>query len=332
MRTIEWRGDHVETWDQTLLPQVRRRIRLRTVDDLVDAIKRLAIRGAPALGAAGALGVLLAARTSAADGYDPDRVRAEAERLARARPTAVNLRWAVERLLPDVDRGVEAVERSALALLDADAEANEALSRRGASLVRELLGDRPVTIHTHCNAGALACVDWGTALGIVRALHEDGRIREVLVGETRPLLQGARITASELSGLDVPYRVCVDGAGASAILGGLVDAVIVGADRVAANGDVANKIGTLPLALAAARAGIPFLVAAPESTLDAATATGAEIEIEERASGEVLSFAGTRITPEGARVLNPAFDVTPADLVTAIITERRTIYPSLPAR
>jgi S-methyl-5-thioribose-1-phosphate isomerase len=182
-------------------------------------------------------------------------------------------------------------------------------------------------VQTHCNAGALATVEWGTALGIVRSLYARGLIAEVLVDETRPLLQGARITAFELQADGIPYRIQADGAGPSAIARGRVDVVIVGADRVAANGDTANKLGTFPLALAAARAGVPFVVAAPESTLDPATPDGAHIEIEERAEREVLELAGVPIAPPGARAWNPAFDVTPHDLVTAIATERRIWCP-----
>ena len=208
-----------------------------------------------------------------------------------------------------------------------------AMGERGADLLTELCtrpvaGDAGLTIHTHCNAGALATVDWGTALGVVRTLHDRGRVARVYADETRPLLQGARLTAWELDRLGIDYRVLVDGAGASVIARGLVDAVIVGADRVAANGDVANKVGTYPLALAAARAGIPFVVAAPESTVDAATPDGAAIEVEDRSDDEVVAVLGMSVAPAGARALNPAFDVTPADLVTAIVTEARVVRPA----
>jgi methylthioribose-1-phosphate isomerase len=183
-------------------------------------------------------------------------------------------------------------------------------------------------LQTHCNAGALACVDFGTALGVVRVVHERGRLDRVYVDESRPLLQGARLTAWELDQFGADYRVVVDGAGPSLIARGLVDAVIVGADRVAANGDVANKIGTYPLALAAGRSGVPFVVAAPESTVDPATADGAAIVIEDRDDAEVLTVAGRPTAPAAARAVNPAFDVTPADLVTAIVTERRVVRPA----
>jgi methylthioribose-1-phosphate isomerase len=191
-------------------------------------------------------------------------------------------------------------------------------------MVRDLLGRR-VRVLTHCNAGGLACVEWGTALGVVRALHEAGEVVEVFADETRPLLQGARLTAWELGRMGVPHRVVADGAGPSVVARGLVDFVIVGADRVAANGDVVNKVGTYPLALAAARADVPFVVAAPESTVDLLTATGADVHIEERDPDEVLSWQGVRVAAEGAGALNLAFDVTPFDLVTALVTERRVV-------
>jgi S-methyl-5-thioribose-1-phosphate isomerase len=222
--------------------------------------------------------------------------------------------------------GVDTVVSVAVDMLDEDVAANRALAVRGAEHVRSLVSDpRRVRVLTHCNAGGLACVEWGTALGIVRALHEDGDLQEVFADETRPLLQGARLTAWELSRMGVPHRVVVDGAGATVIARGLVDVVIVGADRIAADGDVANKIGTYPLALAAARAGIPFVVAAPESTLDPHTASGADIHLEARDPDEVLVWRGQRLAPLASSALNLAFDVTPADLVTALVTEARVV-------
>jgi S-methyl-5-thioribose-1-phosphate isomerase len=244
----------------------------------------------------------------------------------------VNLAWGVDRALDKLAEGAAAVEAEALALLDQDVAANKAMGERGADLLAELCGPGPdaagLRLHTHCNAGALACVDWGTALGVVRTLHERGGVARVYADETRPLLQGARLTAWELGRMGVDHRVVVDGAGASIIARGLVDAVVVGADRVAANGDVANKVGTYPLALAAARAGIPFVVAAPESTVDAATPDGAAIEIEDRGDDEVVAYGGVPVAPDGARAMNPAFDVTPADLVTAVVTEARVVRPA----
>jgi len=312
--------------DQTLLPGEVRFIELRTVDEVIDAIKRLAVRGAPAIGVAGALGVALAAVLADETGAGRDGVREAAARIRAARPTAVNLMWGVDRVLARLGEGTAAVVATAVAMIEQDIEANRALSGRGADWLQARLGS-PLAIFTHCNAGGLACVEWGTALGIVRALHERGGVSEVFAGETRPLLQGARLTAFELDAMGITHRVVVDGAGPSVIARGMVDAVIVGADRIAANGDVANKIGTYPLALAAGRAGIPFVVAAPESTIDLSTATGDLITIEERDPSEVLTIAGACVAPRGSGAYNPAFDVTPADLVTAIVTEERVIEP-----
>jgi methylthioribose-1-phosphate isomerase len=208
----------------------------------------------------------------------------------------------------------------ARAVLDDEAANGRAMGERGADLVDLLCPARPLRLLTHCNTGWLAAVEWGTALGVVAVLHGRGRVESVYADETRPLLQGARLTAYELAGLGIEHRVVVDGAGPSLLARDMVDAVLVGADRIAANGDVANKIGTYPLALAAARAGRPFLVVAPESTVDGGTPTGADIPIEERTPAEVA--------PAGTPAYNPAFDVTPHDLVTAIVTERRVIRPA----
>lgn len=335
MRTIDWGDGAVVIIDQTALPHEVRRVRIDDVDALVDAIRRLAVRGAPALGAAGALGVLLACRQAERNGWGAAQLSAAIERVRHARPTAVNLAWGVDRVAARLPEGAEVVAAAALAVLEEDAAANRALGRRGADLLAVLCEKPPgaegpgrLRLHTHCNAGALACVEWGTALGVVRALHERGALDRVYADETRPLLQGARLTAWELEQMRVDYRVVVDGAGPSLIARGLVDAVIVGADRVAANGDVANKVGTYPLALAAARAGVPFLVAAPEATIDPATPDGAAIAIEDRSEDEVVALAGQRVAPAGARAVNPAFDVTPADLVTAVVTERRVVRPA----
>ncbi|HEY4017087.1 MAG TPA: S-methyl-5-thioribose-1-phosphate isomerase [Pseudonocardiaceae bacterium] len=311
MRTIDWVDGRIIAIDQTRLPDTLATLEIATVDELIDAIKRLAIRGAPALGVAGALGVaLLAAR-----GGD---VRADAAGLRAARPTAVNLAWGVDRVLAVVDEGPDAALAEALFVLTEDIRRNRELAFRGAHWLAERIG-RPVNVQTHCNAGSLACVEWGTALGIVQALWETDVLGHVYVDETRPLLQGARLTAWELAQQGIPHTVVVDSAGASVIARGLADAVVVGADRIVANGDVVNKIGTYPLALAAARAGIPFVVAAPESTIDLATPDGAHVEIEIRDPAEIVGDGKTN-------ALNYAFDVTPADLVTAIVTEERIIH------
>jgi len=324
-RTIDWVDGRVEIIDQTLLPRETIVLRLDTVDELVDAIQRLAVRGAMALGVAGALGVALAAHRAQVEGAPLDfAIDDAARKLAQSRPTAVNLEWGVGRALAARDGGADGILAEALRVRDQDVEANRRIGERGA----EVLSGRERVL-THCNAGGLAGVEYGSALSALRVLHEHGALAEVFVSETRPLLQGARLTAWELSRLGVAHRVIVDGAGAGLIVGGRVDAVIVGADRIARNGDVANKVGTLPHALAAARAGIPFVVAAPEATIDLSLATGADIPIEERDPDEVLALNGERLAPPGTRGLNPAFDVTPAELVSAVVTETRVVRPSV---
>jgi methylthioribose-1-phosphate isomerase len=323
-RTVDWDGSDggaVIAIDQRALPAEYRILRLTTVDAVVAAVADLTIRGAPALGAAGALGVALAARRHPGD---PDRVRAEAERVAAVRPTAVNLRRGVERALARLDDGADAVLAEACALLDEDEAINRRLGRRAADLLAELCPGRPLRVLTHCNSGALAAVAWGTGLGAVRELADRGLVAEVLACETRPLLQGARLTVWELREMGVAHRLCVDSAGASAIARGLVDAVVVGADRVAANGDAANKIGTYALACAAAQSGVPVVVVAPDTTVDHATASGADIVIEERAPDEVRTVAGVPTSPPDTPVYNPAFDVTPAALLAAVVTESAT--------
>jgi methylthioribose-1-phosphate isomerase len=319
-RTIDWDGEAVTIIDQTALPAEYRVLRLRTVDELIDAIRRLAVRGAPALGAAGALGVVLAAR----GGGD---LQAEAERVAKARPTAVNLSWGVERALKKIDEGPEGVLAEALEILDEDERLNRAASAHAAEIVLAECDRRPLRLLSHCNAGHLATVAWGSALGVVWHLHERGLVESVLVDETRPLLQGARLTAWELAQAGVPYRVQPDSAAAAAMACGLVDCVLVGADRIAVNGDVANKIGTYGLAIAAHHHQVPLVVVAPSSTIDTTLATGADIPIEERAPDELRTLGGTTITPSDAAVFNPAFDVTPAELITAVVTEHGR-YPN----
>jgi len=323
LRTIDWDDGAIVMVDQTALPDRLVTLRIEAVEDLVAAIGRLAVRGAPALEAAGALGVALAARGE----RDPGRVRALAARLAAARPTAVNLERGVRRALARLDDGPDAVRDEALALLAEDEARNRAIGRRGAAFLADLGLERPRVL-THCNTGALATVGWGTALGIVRWLHAAGRLGMVYATETRPLLQGSRLTAWELEDMGAEYRLVVDGAAAAIVARGLVDVVLVGADRIAANGDVANKIGTYALALAAARHGIPMVVAAPESTIDPATSAGTAIAIEVRPDAEVLRCGGVSVAPRGAAALNLAFDVTPADLVTALVTERRVLRPA----
>jgi methylthioribose-1-phosphate isomerase len=318
---LAWRDGQIEALDQTALPHLVRTLRISTVDQLVQAITSLAIRGAPVLGAAGALGVALAARQGRSEGWDRPRLEAEVERIAAARPTAVNLRREVAAVAALLGQGSTAVEAAALAVLDATAATSHQISARGAAYLVEACGGGALRVHTHCNTGSLACLGWGTALGVIRALHVAGALSHVIVDETRPLLQGARLTCWELAQLGIEHRLACDGAAPFLISQGHADAVVVGADRIAANGDVANKIGTYSLALAARQAGIPFLVAAPEATIDQATAAGAAIPLEQRADEEVTAPAA----PAGTKALNLAFDITPAELVTAVVTENRLI-------
>ncbi len=302
--TVEWLGDRVRLIDQKLLPGVFELVELGTVDQVCAAISDLTVRGAPAIGATGAFGVAIAV----VRGED---VADAARRLKATRPTAVNLAWAVDRAVAAADPVAEAIE-----IAREDVETNRTLGRHGAELVPD--GAR---VLTHCNAGGLACVGYGTAVGVIRAAHEQGKRLHVWVDETRPVLQGARLTAWEMTQLGIPATLVSDVMAGSLMSTGDVDLVVVGADRIAANGDVANKIGTYSLAVLAKYHGIPFYVAAPRSTFDPATPSGADIEIELRSPDEVTVIRGQRIAPEGMAALNRAFDVTPAELVTAYITE-----------
>jgi methylthioribose-1-phosphate isomerase len=322
MRTIDWVDDAIELIDQTELPAKLSVRRVTDLDDLIWDIRRLAIRGAPALGVAGALGVALIARNDA----DDDRRLAAARRLRSARPTAVNLSWGVDRALAALPDGPDAVLDEALRVRDEDIAACTAMGLYGAGLVRRLVPDRrKVRVATVCNTGGLCAVERGTALGVVQTLLEQESLEEVFVMETRPLLQGARLTAWELTQMNAPFRLMVDSAGPFLLSRGAADLVVIGADRIAANGDTANKVGSFSLALAARRVGLPFIVVAPESTVDIETATGADIEIEDRGPEEVITFAGVATAPPGTRVINPAFDVTPRDLITAVVTDRRVV-------
>jgi methylthioribose-1-phosphate isomerase len=330
--TLRWTGSAVALLDQRRLPAEEVYLELTSVEELAQAIESLAVRGAPAIGCAAALGVALAAVTSAAT--DLEGLRADlamaAERLARTRPTAVNLFWALERMRDEIAAapagGVEAlrarVVEAAGALVREDVEICRALGRAGAALV-----PAEARILTHCNAGALATAGYGTALGVVRAAAEAGSRVRVLADETRPFLQGARLTAWELQRDGIPVTVVTDNMSGHLMAQGEVDLVIVGADRIAANGDTANKIGTYTVAVLAREHGIPFYVAAPLSTIDLATPTGAQIPIEERGRAEVAQLGGVAVVPEGVPVRHPAFDVTPARLVTAIVTEAGVARP-----
>ena len=318
---LAWQDGHIEALDQTALPHLIRTLRIVTVDELVQAITSLAIRGAPVLGAAGALGVALAVRQGHSQGWDGTRLAAEIGRIAAARPTAVNLSREVAAVAARIGDGPAAVEASALAVLESTAAVSHQISERGAAYLLQACGGGPVRVHTHCNTGSLACLGWGTALGVIRALHAAGALSHVIVDETRPLLQGARLTCWELGQLGIEHWLVADGAAPFLISQRRADAVVVGADRIAANGDVANKIGTYSLALAARQAGIPFLVAAPESTIDQGTACGAAIPLEQRPDEEITVPAA----PAGTRAINLAFDITPAELVSAVVTEDRLI-------
>jgi methylthioribose-1-phosphate isomerase len=300
---IRWKGDRVEFLDQRLLPGKTKYLTCRTARQVAKAIKDMAVRGAPAIGCAAAFGAVLGKGRPAAF-----------EVLAKSRPTAVNLFWALERMR----KAKGGLEAEALAIFNEDIAANRALGRLGA----ELIPDR-ARVMTHCNTGALATAGYGTALGVIRS--SKGKKISVIANETRPYLQGARLTAWECVQEGIPCTLITDSMAGHLMSRGEVDLVIVGADRIAANGDVANKIGTYSLAVLANRHGIPFYVAAPLSTFDPAIADGSKIPIEERGADEVTGYGSTRWAPRGVKVRNPAFDVTPAELVTGIITERGVI-------
>lgn len=326
MNTIEFTSDSggaILLIDQRALPFEKKILKIKSHQELIEAIQTLAVRGAPALGVAGALGVALIALRSEQEGWSQSQVSQAVDQLRTARPTAVNLAWGVDQVQPLISQGSEVVLKSALALSDADGVANRAMGKLGASYLLENCGSKKLRILTHCNTGALATSQWGTALGVIRELSEQGFIEEVFADETRPLLQGSRLTAWELSQLGIAYRILPDGAAASALFAGLIDAVLIGADRIARNGDSANKIGSLAVAVAAKEVGVPFLVIAPESTIDRSLTSGDEIEIEFRADSEVTHFAGKPVAPLGAKSYNPAFDVTLARYITAIITEKK---------
>lgn len=326
-RSIRWAGEAIDIIDQTLLPAELRIVRLDDIDAVVDAIGRLAIRGAPALGVIGGYAVALAARLHP-PATDGDRFARAVERVRTARPTAVNLARMVDRvaLVAESSGGdPDKVLAAAHEIRDEELQASIEMGERGADLVEALVPDRSVRAMTICNTGGLATVERGTALAVIQTLHERGKLAEALPVETRPLLQGGRLTTWELERMGAPYRLAVDGAGPFLLARGQADVVLIGADRVAANGDTANKVGSFSLSLGAAHAGVPFIVVAPESTLDGMTADGAAIEIEDRGPDEVRTALGHPLTPPTAPAVNPAFDVTPHSLITALVTDRRTV-------
>lgn len=306
---MRWKGDRLELLDQRLLPTKEVWLNLSTWEEVADAIRNMAVRGAPAIGIAAAYGLALAARS------DIDLKKA-AEGLIATRPTAVNLRWACDRILMLESADSKTIEREAQTIEAEDLTMNEAIGRHGSALIPNGAG-----VLTICNTGGLATAGHGTALGIIRTAHAEGKNIRVYSCETRPRQQGLRLTAWELMQEGIPFESIADGAAATLMASGKVACVIVGADRIAANGDTANKIGTLALAVLAKHFEIPFYVAAPSSTLDANLLTGENIPIEERGAEELTHIEGVCIGPEGCPVWNPAFDVTPGNLITAIVTE-----------
>jgi methylthioribose-1-phosphate isomerase len=301
---IRWKGDRLELLDQRLLPDKAVYITCRSAEEVAQAIRDMVVRGAPAIGCAAAFGVVLS--KGAPGSFDV---------LAKSRPTAVNLFWALERMKKAKD-----LEAEARAIYEEDLAANRAMGKLGAELIPER-----ARVMTHCNTGALATAGYGTALGVIRSAKH--KKISVIANETRPYLQGARLTAWELVQEGIPCTLITDSMAGHLMSKGEVDVVIVGADRIAANGDVANKIGTYPLAVLADRHGIPFYVAAPLSTFDPTLPDGSHIPIEERPAAEVTGYRGTRWAPEGISVRNPAFDVTPAELITGIVCEKGVALP-----
>lgn len=324
-KTMEWQNGCLWLLNQASLPGAEEQRCCRTYQDVAACIRKLEVRGAPAIGAAAAYGLVLGARASVGQADFLARLDAIGQELKATRPTAVNLFWAIDRMLAAAAASGEspaailaALEAEAQAIAAEDVLVNRRLSAHGAALFQ---GQGPLQVLTHCNAGALATVAQGTALGVIREAFAQGFIAGVYADETRPLLQGARLTAWELSRDGIPVTLITDNMAGYVMKLGRVQAVIVGADRITANGDVANKIGTYSVAVLAKEHGIPFYVAAPVSTFDFTMASGEEIPIEERDAAEVTHLAGVPIAPAGVRVFNPAFDVTPHRYVTAIITE-----------
>jgi methylthioribose-1-phosphate isomerase len=332
MRTIEWRSGAVRMIDQRQLPHDYVEVEFTDYRDVAEAIREMYVRGAPAIGAAAAYGVALAAVHSQAKDIPRlvAEVRQAAEVLQATRPTASNLFWALSRMLVRLEddslQGVEDIRKAlvaeAEALADEDVAANKRMGRYGAELVED-----GYNVLTHCNAGALATVDYGTALAPIRMAWEQGKHVHVFVDETRPRLQGARLTAWELMREGIPMTLIADNAAGYYLQKGMVDLVLVGADRVVANGDVVNKIGTYKLAVVASENGVPFYPVVPTSTIDLSIASGDQVPIEERDAEEVTHVQGQSIAPEGVRAANPAFDVTPFRYVTGIITENGIVYP-----
>jgi len=332
-QTIEWTSDGtVRLIDQRRLPLEEVYVECRDVAALADAIRTMQIRGAPAIGVAGAMGLALAAKAIRADNVEDflKELSRQGEELVRTRPTAVNLAWGIDRMKRCAEKSkdlpipaiVQALIREAQAIREEDIRGNRAMGEHGKRFIAD-----GAAVLTHCNAGALATAGYGTALGVIRAAHAAGTRLSVWVDETRPFLQGARLTAWELHQDGIPVTLIADNMAGHLMQRGRIDLVVVGADRIARNGDVANKIGTYTLAVLAKEHGIPFYVAAPISTLDLSLKNGGEIPIEERSIEEVTSWAGVRTAPLGISAANPVFDVTPARYITAIITDRGVARP-----
>lgn len=326
IRAIEWSDEGLKLLDQRLLPRIKQWVLLKDALGVAQAIRDMVVRGAPAIGVTAAFGVVLAARDRYAQSPADwkSAIAEDMQVLANSRPTAVNLFWALERMQKFIDGlsgdPVPALLAEAKRIHEEDIAANRHMGLLGAELI-----SGPCAVLTHCNTGSLATGGFGTALGVIRAAYGAGRVNHVFADETRPWLQGARLTAWELVEDNIPVTLIAEGAAATLMKQGKVKWVIVGSDRIAANGDVANKIGTYSLAVAARYHGVKFMVVAPTSTVDMNIATGDDIPIEERAESEVLTLAGQRIAPEAARAWNPSFDVTPAELVDAIVTEKGVV-------
>jgi methylthioribose-1-phosphate isomerase len=330
IKTVEWTSDGVRMLDQRILPAEEKYLILRSYEEVADAIRQMAVRGAPAIGVSAAMGLALGASQSVGSSVSDlgDDFDYMCTVMGQTRPTAVNLFWAIERMRARFKReqaqtqNVEQVKHSlveeALKIFQEDIDANRAIGRNGAELIKD-----GATVLTHCNAGALATAgDYGTALGVIRGARDAGKRVAVIADETRPFLQGLRLTAWELAKDNIPVTVITDNMAGHIMKSGQVDAVVVGADRIAANGDTANKIGTYMVAVLANKHNIPFYVAAPITTLDLSLESGDEIPIEERAATEVTHIGDHQLGPEGIDVKNPAFDVTPNELITAIITDK----------
>jgi methylthioribose-1-phosphate isomerase len=326
IRAVEWSDEGLRLLDQRLLPGLEQWVLLKDALGVAQAIRDMVVRGAPAIGVTAAFGVVLAARDRYAASSDNwrDVLEEDLQLLAGSRPTAVNLFWALDRMKEKM-AGIEGdpvpvLLEEARRIHEEDIAANYRMGELGAALI-----DGPCAVLTHCNTGSLATGGFGTALGVIRAAYSAGRINQVFADETRPWLQGARLTAWELVKDDIPVTLIAEGAAATLMKQGRVKWVIVGSDRIAANGDVANKIGTYSLAVAARHHGVKFMVVAPTSTVDMAIASGDDIPIEERPEEEVLTLSGTRIAPTAAHAWNPSFDVTPAALIDAIVTEKGVV-------